>query len=345
MIEPGRLIPVIVCDAIIIIACFVRFWCKLKLKTGFHGDDWWTLLTVTSFIGAEVALFWGIIHGNRDGKTIGEVNHQLQTATDPVVIQKLQNFLKSIFIAVTISFFVLYAIKIAILLLYRRIFSTSGYRLASNILIAVSTVWFIVIESINLAHCQPLESFWTDYDLGSCINFNVMFFAGGLVEVFIDVAIIIIPIVAVYKLNAKLRTKMYISAIFLLGWFSIITNILRIYYSYQPHQRFVNLQDAELWTVIHICSAVLCACIPVYKPIRTVVHNMGAKVLKYISTTKQSFSGASKRSRTASFSYQMDSVGTSNNHPERPRSTHESQKSTRDLLEIEAQHISDVERS
>jgi hypothetical protein len=59
MIEPGRLIPVIVCDAIIIIACFVRFWCKYKLKTGFHGDDWWTLLTVTSFIGAEVALFWG----------------------------------------------------------------------------------------------------------------------------------------------------------------------------------------------------------------------------------------------------------------------------------------------
>ncbi|KAI9166316.1 Satratoxin biosynthesis SC21 cluster protein [Paramyrothecium foliicola] len=239
MVDIIRLVPVIVCDVIAIVAVALRFWCKHTLKAGYHGDDWWTLTTVISFIGGEVALLWGLVHGNRDGATIGEINEQLQKVQDPKRAQELQNFLKSIFIAVTISFFVVYAIKIAILLLYRRIFSTRAYKLASNVMIVVSTLWFIVLEAINIAHCRPIESFWTNYDKGNCINFNILFLAGGVIEIVIDVIIIIIPMVGTYQLHTNLKTKLLVSGIFLLGWFSIVTNILRVYYTYQPHGRFV----------------------------------------------------------------------------------------------------------
>jgi hypothetical protein len=116
----------------------------------------------------------------------------------------------------TISFFVVYAIKIVILLLYKRIFSTPKYKLASNILIAISTAWFIGLGSINLGYCRPFES-WTDYERGPCLNFNLVMLIGGIVEVLIDLAIVLVPLIGTYKLNASIRTKVLVSGIFLVG--------------------------------------------------------------------------------------------------------------------------------
>ena len=124
--------------------------------------------------------------------------------------------LQSIYIAMTISFFVVYAIKIAILLLYKRIFSTPKYKLASNILIAISTAWFIGLESVNLGYCRPFES-WTDYERGPCLNFNIVFLISSIIEILIDFPILLIPLFEIFKLNASIRTKVLLSGIFLIG--------------------------------------------------------------------------------------------------------------------------------
>jgi hypothetical protein len=60
MIDMREMGIVITSDVIIIvIAVALRFWCKHKMKAGYHGDDWWTLMTAVSFIGCEIALLWG----------------------------------------------------------------------------------------------------------------------------------------------------------------------------------------------------------------------------------------------------------------------------------------------
>ncbi|KAH7303216.1 hypothetical protein B0I35DRAFT_485348 [Stachybotrys elegans] len=330
----GRITPLIVCNVISIVAVALRFWCKYTLKAGFHGDDLWILITLLSFIGGEIALVWGIIHGSRDGATIGEINEQLQVADDPELRRSLETFLRSIFVALTISFFVVYAIKIAILLLYRRIFSTPRYQLASNILIGISTAWFIGVEVTNLVHCRPIESFWTNYEDGECLNFNLLFLIAGVVEIVIDVCIIILPMIGTYFLQTNHRTKLLVSGIFLLGWFSIITNILRVYYTYQPEGRFVDLAGSELWTVIHIASAVLCASLPVYKPIRKSLSAATQSLQYFFSSSRQYMSSRSaKSSRVTTEVYPMDSVRAGSPPPTLRKPVTRSQESMRDLLQ------------
>ncbi|RYP93223.1 hypothetical protein DL770_000698 [Monosporascus sp. CRB-9-2] len=311
MVDMNRLTPVIVCNVISIVAIALRFWCKLILKTGIGGDDWWTLITILSTLGAEGALLWGIVNGIRDGQTISDITAELDRSQSPERTEALKTFLKSIFVAVTISFFVVYAIKIAILLLYKRIFSTPKYKLASNVLMGIATAWFISIQVANLVHCLPIEVFWNDHREGTCLNFNLLFLIGGILETIIDAAILILPIIGVFTVQMRLKTKIYASGIFILGGFAIVTNILRIYYTYRPGAEFV------------------------YKPIRAQLDAAFAKIHNlYASSTRHLLSGNRRSKDVSSVGYLMDSMRT-----EAQKSSHfyttpktPAEESARDLL-------------
>jgi hypothetical protein len=177
------------------------------------------------------------MNGTGGGNTISDVAAKIDPDSEPEKAHKLQIFLKvsvshaarphrgscpdkhqSVYISVAISFFVVYTVKVAILLLYNQIFSTMRYRLASNILIGVSTTWFVVVETINLAHCLPVEVFWDpSHTDGRCLNFNLFWLIAGIVETLIDISILIIPVVGVFKAQLPLKTKIYASGMFLLG--------------------------------------------------------------------------------------------------------------------------------
>lgn len=49
----------VVCLSIMTVAVVLRFWCKAVSKAGIHADDWWILLTVISWAGADTAVIWG----------------------------------------------------------------------------------------------------------------------------------------------------------------------------------------------------------------------------------------------------------------------------------------------
>lgn len=42
------------------IAVVVRFWCKAILKAGFRTDDWFMLLSLTTYWTATVVELWGM---------------------------------------------------------------------------------------------------------------------------------------------------------------------------------------------------------------------------------------------------------------------------------------------
>lgn len=49
----------LVCFIVSALAVTLRFWCKLVLKTGLHGDDWWSLAAVIAHAGLTCAYVWG----------------------------------------------------------------------------------------------------------------------------------------------------------------------------------------------------------------------------------------------------------------------------------------------
>ncbi|ORY17865.1 hypothetical protein BCR34DRAFT_474220, partial [Clohesyomyces aquaticus] len=124
---------------------------------------------------------------------------------------------------------------LSILFFYRRIFFVkTGYLKVSLFVILVSTAWFIAAEVANLLTCLPIDAFWHRTKPGRCLDFNVMFLGIVVAEIVIDIIIFILPFRVAFQLQLPKRTKVAVAGIFALGGFSIITNVIRLYYTYRP---------------------------------------------------------------------------------------------------------------
>jgi hypothetical protein len=211
-----------------------------------------------------------LFDGNR-GVEIAEMTADLMSAPSLDKLHRMENYLESLFIGNTLLYVTLFMAKISICLLYRRIFSTQQFRKMCLILMVVCTMWFIAAEVTNLCTCIPIDAFWHRTKPGKCLNFNIFSLIIGIFDILLDVCILLLPVRAVLFLQMPMRTKVMVLGIFLLGGFGIITNILRVVYQYQPNGYYVNFTKAETWSVIHAAVAILCACLPTYKPLRDVL--------------------------------------------------------------------------
>lgn len=113
-------------------------------------------------------------------------------------------------------------IKLSIILLYIRVFSTAETLFRRCIYaalfftLALSATFIIVI----LAACRPLQYFWTRYDgfsEGTCIDLGSFFAAFSVFNVSLDVFLLALPIPMVLKLHMSARKKLIVCALMLLG--------------------------------------------------------------------------------------------------------------------------------
>ncbi|KUI73890.1 hypothetical protein VM1G_09488 [Cytospora mali] len=208
------------CLIISVLAVFLRFWCKLVLKTGLHGDDWCILVGIIAHAGGTCGWIWGIYTGSH-GQDMPEIIAQFSASPTEENLHQIENYLESLFISATFSYLVLYSVKMSILLLYRRIFSTRRYRTTSTILMAIAS---------------------------AC---------------------------------------------------STITNIIRIYYSYQPHNKYLVFSKTTLWTNIHVMTTIVCACLPVYTPVRALADRLITSLRETCNSTWKSMFTRSKPKASA----------------------------------------------
>ncbi|KAI0162107.1 hypothetical protein GGR57DRAFT_498452 [Xylariaceae sp. FL1272] len=249
------------------VAVILRFWCKLDLKEGLHADDFFIVITQVIWYIYVGLVIWDSTTGSH-GQDVGVLAAALQANPTPAALNAIQVALKVVWAAAFLGFIAYYTIKMAILLLCRRIFSTAPYRKATTLLMTLTTIYFIVVVILHIVHCLPIRSFWTPSVKGHCFNFHIFNFVAGIVDIILDALILALPIWAVSHTQMPVHFRVLVCAIFLVGGFAIITNILRLKYTYRPHAQYVSLANAELWLDVHIFVATTCACLPVYKPLR-----------------------------------------------------------------------------
>ncbi|KAI1204103.1 uncharacterized protein F4807DRAFT_448949 [Annulohypoxylon truncatum] len=261
------------CCAIVILSIALRFWCKLSLKDGIHAEDWLIFTVIPTYTGATADDIWGLLKGTH-GKEVDAAAAAVLLNPSPGNVAALEISLESLFIGFFISPFGVTAIRISICLFYRRIFSTPSFRIQSLAMICICIAWLIVSVVVCLVYCIPIDTFWHPFQHGHCLNFNLYYLLIGIFETIIDSAILALPVRATFQIQLPLRTKILLSGIFLLGGFVIITNAFRLSAIYQPNSTRVSLNDATFWTHIHSTTAVLCANIPLYKPLRNIADNL-----------------------------------------------------------------------
>lgn len=128
-------------------------------------------------------------------------------------------YLKLSFVCSILYFQIVTAIKVSILLLYRRIFSVDDtFRLISLLVLAVVGAFWLGTTLATLLNCRPLEYSWIGLSWEQyCFDFNMFWMTTGAVEVLIDSVILALPVHMVLRLHLSRSRKASIVFVFLLG--------------------------------------------------------------------------------------------------------------------------------
>lgn len=108
--------------------------------------------------------------------------------------------------------------KLAVLALYNRLLTLEPYRTIIRIIAAVLIVSAIVIVVMAMNLCHPFAANWNPYLPGaSCLNQQAFYTYASLPNIVTDVAMLVLPMPVVWKLQASAKVKLGLVATFLTG--------------------------------------------------------------------------------------------------------------------------------
>lgn len=106
-------------------------------------------------------------------------------------------------------------VKLSLLFLYHRIFEHSRFLRLVYAMIALVSVWAVIMVFLAIFNCRPISAFWTHE--GSCFDFKKFAIGYAVVNIVTDFAIWLMPIPNVWKIQLPTPQKVALSLIFALG--------------------------------------------------------------------------------------------------------------------------------
>jgi hypothetical protein len=87
-------------------------------------------------------------------------------------------------------------------------------------MLGISGAWLILRTFMVIFHCIPVQAYWDkSIENAVCkINDSQFFFATCLTHFILDVVILALPVIEVFKLRLRLGQKIAITALFALGF-------------------------------------------------------------------------------------------------------------------------------
>ena len=111
--------------------------------------------------------------------------------------------------------------KIAILLLYRRVFVPQrGSRLdvLIKLYMVISALFYFSITVVKIWECNPRARIWAKADNpGSCVNLPILLDTSGAFNTLSDLLILLVPVKAVWNLHMSRVKKIGVCLVFTVG--------------------------------------------------------------------------------------------------------------------------------
>ncbi|KAJ3579203.1 hypothetical protein NPX13_g1363 [Xylaria arbuscula] len=256
-----------------LVAVILRFYVRYSRRSGFSWDDWFILVSMLSVIVIDaVDLYATAINPN--GAEVASSNGRIEYTPLDVLFTKIT------FTSTVLYFTLTSTTKLSILFLYNRLFSINRpFRQHVIVLIGIVIGFWISTTVADLLNCIPLKWTWLNSldDPRYCFNYNYFWLATGIVEAVIDVAILSLPIPVVSRLKLKGTKKYGIIGVFLVGFFVVISGVVKVVLSYVPDSREPSFNQTQVWTTVHSCTGIICACMPVCWPLIASLGKMSSR--------------------------------------------------------------------
>ena len=119
--------------------------------------------------------------------------------------------------------FLIFFIKLSILLQYLRIFAPTRkgnmfLYVGVHVCIWTNLIFYLVETVFHIVTCTPRERIWNPLiTTGHCFNIDADYQASGVFNVISDLAILILPMPCVWRLRMPLKKKILMTTIFATG--------------------------------------------------------------------------------------------------------------------------------
>ena len=111
--------------------------------------------------------------------------------------------------------FSVFGVKVSIVLFYKGIFATPGFRRWANGVITVLIAWIIAFFFVTLFQDNPISRNWGSK--GTTVNFPVLYIVEIATDIALDLFILCMPLPVIKRLQINTRRKWLLGGIFWLG--------------------------------------------------------------------------------------------------------------------------------
>lgn len=108
--------------------------------------------------------------------------------------------------------------KLSLLTMYYRIFPVGNFRMWAYTIGAFIIAWVVTIVFVFIFLCVPVKKMWYPDTPGHCVNQVATWCANAASTIASDLAILLLPIPRVLKLNISLIQKVSLGVAFGLGF-------------------------------------------------------------------------------------------------------------------------------
>lgn len=125
------------------------------------------------------------------------------------------NFRQILFVTQFFYVFTVWSVKVSVLLFYKKVFETPGFRRWVNGTLLVLLAWIIAFFFVTLFQDKPIRRNWEGD--GTTINWQIFYIVCIASDVALDIFILCLPLPVIHRLKINTKKKWLVSGVFWLG--------------------------------------------------------------------------------------------------------------------------------
>lgn len=159
--------------------------------------------------------------------------------------------------------------KLSILCLYLQIFTTRSYRYTTFAIAGLVVLTYLASLILTLTVCTPFSYNWNkNIPAGHCVDLDAVFCWISMPNIVSDVAMLILPIPVIWRLQVSFGQQIGLTITFLTGSFGIVTAIIRFvtFFTSSPDPTWHSVTTLT-WTIAEPGMYFIAACLPSLRPL------------------------------------------------------------------------------
>ncbi|KAI1265450.1 hypothetical protein F5Y18DRAFT_52663 [Xylariaceae sp. FL1019] len=245
----------------------LRLYSRLFLAKSFGSDDGTVTAAILLAFVSYILYLYQIPHG------LGM--HNVLVSDPDRYVFGAASFAQTILQLVGLGF-----LKISVALALLRLVRNKVYKGILWATIAFVSIYTLFAILTLLVYCQPIDGFWNPrsgakcYSLQLFVQFGV---ANSALSIFTDILLATLPIPVIWKLQIRVKTRVYLILVLALGWAAVAIGIVKVVYqmNYNPFGDTMYNISVIFWAFVQLNISIIATCAPSLKTILKPLLGLG----------------------------------------------------------------------